>query len=104
MFPVIFCFVGLMKACLFHALFVVLFSLHIFQQDVVISGGCSSAGRVGQLVIGRSLVQIPALGWAELHVKVFLSKILNPTLLISEGLETAEVGYSSNTSQPHGKG
>ena len=26
--------------------------------------GCSSAGRAGRLVIGRSLVQIPALGWA----------------------------------------
>ena len=48
-------------------------------------GGCSSAGRAGQLVIGRSLVQIPALGRAELHVEVSLSKILNPTLLTSEG-------------------
>ena len=48
-------------------------------------GGCSSAGRAGRPVIGRSLVQIPALGRAELHVEVSLSKILNPTLLISEG-------------------
>ena len=44
-------------------------------------GGCSSADRAGRLVIGRSLVQIPAPGKAELHVE--LSKILNPTLLIS---------------------
>ena len=49
-------------------------------------GGCSSAGRAGRLVIERSLVQIPAPGKAELHVEVSLSKILNPTLLISEGL------------------
>ena len=34
-------------------------------------------------MIERSLVQIPAK--AELHVEVSLSKILNPTLLISEG-------------------
>ena len=27
----------------------------------------------------------PAQGWAELHVEVSLSEILNPTLLISEG-------------------
>ena len=38
-------------------------------------------GRAGRLV----LVQIPAPGWAELHVEVSLSEILNPTLLISEG-------------------
>ena len=44
-------------------------------------GGCSS---VGQLAIGRSLVQISALlGWAELHVEVSLSKILNPNLLLA---------------------
>ena len=43
------------------------------------------AQRAGWLVIRRSLVQIPAPGRAELHVKVSLSKILNPTLLISEG-------------------
>ena len=36
-------------------------------------------------MIGRSLVQIPAPGRAELHVKVSLSEILNPTLPISEG-------------------
>ena len=48
-------------------------------------GGCSSAGRAGRLMIERSLVQIPAQGKAELHVEVSLSKILNPTLLISEG-------------------
>ena len=48
-------------------------------------GGCSSVGRAGRLVIGRSLVQIPAPGRAELHVEVSLSEILNPTLLISEG-------------------
>ena len=36
-------------------------------------------------MIGRSLVQIPAPGKAELHVEVSLSEILNPTLLISEG-------------------
>ena len=48
-------------------------------------GGCSSAGRAGRVVIGRSLVQIPALGRAELHVEVSLSEILNPTLLMSEG-------------------
>ena len=42
-------------------------------------------GRAGRLVIGRSLVQIPALGRAELHVEVSLSEIMNPTLLISEG-------------------
>ena len=35
-------------------------------------------------MIGRSLVQIPALGSAELHVEVSLSEILNPTLLTSE--------------------
>ena len=44
-------------------------------------GGCSSVGR---LVIGRSLVQIPVPGRAELHVEVSLSEMLNPTLLISE--------------------
>ena len=48
-------------------------------------GGCRSVGRAGRLVIGRSLVQILALGRAELHVEVSLSEILNPTLLISEG-------------------
>ena len=42
-------------------------------------------GGAGRLVIGRLLVQILALGRAELHVKVSLSEILNPTLLISEG-------------------
>ena len=36
-------------------------------------------------MIGRSLVQIPAPGKAELHVEVSLSEILNPTLLICEG-------------------
>ena len=36
-------------------------------------------------MIGRLLVQIPDLGRTGLHVKVSLSKILNPTLLISEG-------------------
>ena len=45
-------------------------------------GGCSSAGRAGRLVIGRSLVQILAPGRAELHVEVSLSKILNPKLLL----------------------
>lgn len=46
-------------------------------------GGCSSAGRAGRLAIGTSLVQILApLGWDELHVKVSLSKILNPKLLL----------------------
>ena len=45
----------------------------------------SSAGRAGWLVIGRSLVQVPAAGSAGLHVEVSLSKILNPTLLTSEG-------------------
>ena len=29
-------------------------------------GGCSSTGRAGWIVIERALVQIPALGWAEL--------------------------------------
>ena len=48
-------------------------------------GGCSSAGRAGRLAIGRSLAQIPAPGRAELHGEVSLSKILNPTLLTSEG-------------------
>ena len=48
-------------------------------------GGCSSAGRAGRLVIERLLVQILAPGKAERHVKVSLSKILNPTLLTSEG-------------------
>ena len=48
-------------------------------------GGCSSVGRAGRLVIGRSLVQIPAPGRVELHVEVSLSEILNPTLLTSEG-------------------
>ena len=52
-------------------------------------GGCSSAGRAGRLMIERSLVQIPAQGKAELHVEVSLSKILNPPLLISEGLRWA---------------
>ena len=42
-------------------------------------GGCSSAGRAGRLVIGRSLVQIPAPGRSELHVEVSLNEILNPT-------------------------
>ena len=39
----------------------------------------SSAGRAGRPVIGRLVVQIPALGRAELHVEVSLSEILNPT-------------------------
>ena len=39
-----------------------------------------------RLVIVRLLVQIPALGKAELHVEVSLREILNPTLLISEAL------------------
>ena len=43
----------------------------------------AAAGRAGRLVIGRSLVQIPApSGWAELHVEVSLSKILTPKLLL----------------------
>ena len=79
-------------------------------------GGCSSAGRAGRLVIGRSLVQIPAPGKAELHVEVSLSKILNPTLLISEDpvmswrpgstlpWDKAGIGSSSNTLRPLGKG
>ena len=50
---------------------------------------CSTVGRAGRLVIGRSLVQIPALGWAELHVKVSLSKILNPKLLLMCGWHLA---------------
>ena len=41
---------------------------------------CSSACRAGWLVIGRSLVHIPA----ELHV-LALSKILNPKLLLMCG-------------------
>ena len=41
-------------------------------------------GSAGRLVIGRSLVQIPAPGRAELHVEVSLSETLNPTLLIRE--------------------
>ena len=36
---------------------------------------CSLVGRGGQLVIGRSQVQIPAPGKAELHVKVSLSTL-----------------------------
>ena len=41
------------------------------------------ASRAGRLVFERSLVWIPALpGWVELHVKVSLSKILNPKLLL----------------------
>ena len=54
------------------------------QQLTARWGGCSSADRAGQLVIGSSLVQFPAPGRAELHVQVSLSKILNPTLLIKE--------------------
>ena len=57
----------------------------IFPQRSSETGDCSSAGRAGRLVIRRSLVQIPAPGWAELHVEVSLSEILNPTLLVSEG-------------------
>ena len=53
---------------------------------VYVRGGCSSAGRAGRLVIGRSLVQIPAPGSAELHVEVSLSEILNPMLLTSGAL------------------
>ena len=72
---------------------------------------CSSAGRAGRLVIGRSLVQIPAPGRAELHVEVSLSETLNPTLLTSDELATypgstlpspwdkAGIGSSSNTPQ-----
>ena len=52
----------------------------IFFMDLVLC--CSSAGRAGWLVIGRLLVQIPALGWAELQVEVSLGKILNPKLLL----------------------
>ena len=59
-------------------------TLYLFEI-IFFWGGCSSAGRAGRLVIGRSLVQILAPGRAELYVKVSLSKILNPMLLISEG-------------------
>ena len=44
--------------------------------------GCSSMGRAGRLLIRRLPVQIPAPGWAELHVEVSLSNILNPKLLL----------------------
>ena len=81
---------------------------------ITIMGGCSSAGRAGRLVIGRSVVQIPAPGRVELHVEVSLSEILNPTLLISEGpvmswrlvqgAPCPRPETSSNTPQPHGKG
>ena len=50
----------------------------VFSGQIQILGGCSSAGRAGPLVIGMSLVQIPDPGWAELHVELSLSKILNP--------------------------
>ena len=53
---------------------------HFGSKEAFWRGGCSLAGRAGRLVIGRSLVQIPALGWAELLVEVSLSKILNPKL------------------------
>ena len=56
-----------------------------FQYGIKIIWG----GRAGQLVIARLLVQIPALGWAELHVKVSLSKILNPKLLLMCGWHLA---------------
>ena len=51
------------------------------RKTTTITQSCSSASRAGRLVIGRSLVQIPALGWAELHVKVSL----NPKLLLMCG-------------------
>ena len=44
-------------------------------------------GRAGRLVIERSLVQIPAPGKAELHIKVSLSKILNPTATPRDPME-----------------
>ena len=54
--------------------------LKVFETHTLIfRGGCYSVGEAGWLVIGKLLAHIPAsLGWAELHVKVSLSKILNP--------------------------
>ena len=67
-----------------------------------------SAGRVGRPL--RSLVQIPAPGWAELHVEVSLSKILNPKLLLMcswhlawwplPSVRTAGIGSSTNPATP----
>ena len=56
---------------------------HQCNDTNIVDNICSH--RAGRLVIKRSLVQIPAPGKAGLHVEVSLSKILNPTLLISEG-------------------
>ena len=60
-------------------------NLYFYLYNLQYAGGCSSVGRAGPLVIGRLLVQTLALSKAELHVEVFLSKTLNPTLLISKG-------------------
>ena len=74
-----------MKYSHIYAEFLLSTMLFVLKGAICKMGGCSSAGRAGRLVIRRSLVQIPAPGRAELHVEVSLSKILNPTLLISEG-------------------
>ena len=60
--------------------------------------GCSSAGRAGRRVIGRLLVQILALGWAELHVEVSLGKMLISLILylVLFTLLLALVGKTSN--------
>ena len=88
--------------------------------------GWSSAGRAGRLVIGRSLAQIPAPGWAGLPVEVSVSKILTHWTLncswcvvgtLHGGLchqpcyelatcpcprpEIAGIGSSKNPLQPH---
>ena len=57
-------------------------SMEVIDFHDLITAAVAQWCRAGRLVIRRSLVQIPAPGWAELHVEVSLSKILNKLLLM----------------------
>ena len=63
----------------------------ISNRRAVLWGSCRLAGRAGQLVIRRSLFQIPSPGWAEVHVEVSLSKIMNPDVRLTHGMAASPV-------------
>ena len=65
------------------------FVLLLYTTGILLRCSCSSEGWAGRLVIWMSLVQIPASGWAELHVEVSLSKMLNLKLLLMCGWHLA---------------